>query len=133
MPKRFGPFPIVKKVGASAYQLKLPPSWSAIHPTQNESYLTLHVGPFADNQKTPEPLPPEMVQGKEGEDEERLEYEVEEILNSRMGGREYLVSWKGYPAEENTWEPSANLAIAADVIAEFHRANPNAVSQQNPG
>ncbi len=43
------------------------------------------------------------------------EYEVEAIIdntvysqqaNNQMPGLYYLVLWKGYPKEENTWEPS---------------------------
>ena len=45
------------------------------------------------------------------------EYEVEAIRNSAVYAREsesghlpglyYLVLWKGYPEEENTWEPAS--------------------------
>ena len=45
------------------------------------------------------------------------EYEVEAIRDSAVYAREsesghlpglyYLVSWKGYPEEENTWEPAS--------------------------
>ena len=39
------------------------------------------------------------------------EYEVEEILDSRVSGRgggklEYLIKWKNYPREELSWEPA---------------------------
>ena len=39
------------------------------------------------------------------------EYEVEAIVGRRNnGGRvEYLIKWKGYSDEENTWEPESNL------------------------
>ena len=33
---------------------------------------------------------------------------------------EYLVIWRGYPAEENTWEPADNILDAA-LIADFER------------
>ncbi len=36
---------------------------------------------------------------------------------------QYLVAWKGYPAEENTWEPRASLLPgAADALADFENS-----------
>ena len=48
-------------------------------------------------------------------------YEVENILGSRLrkGKREYLIKWKGYGDEENTYEPSRN--IPSELIREFRR------------
>lgn len=39
------------------------------------------------------------------------EYEVDKILDSEMknGKRQFLVSWKGYPESQATWEPENNL------------------------
>jgi chromobox protein 1 len=51
------------------------------------------------------------------------EYEVESILAKRVtkNRTEYLVKWKGYEEDENTWEPVANLHCS-DKITEFiHR------------
>ena len=38
-------------------------------------------------------------------------YEVEKILKTRYrnGKKEFLVKWKGYPDEMNTWVPEENL------------------------
>mmetsp|Transcript_27773 Transcript_27773/g.83073 ORF Transcript_27773/g.83073 Transcript_27773/m.83073 type:complete len:821 (+) Transcript_27773:1-2463(+) len=51
--------------------------------------------------------------------EEDSEYEIEEILDMRKVGRrnEYLVKWKGYGDNANTWEPTTNLP--ADEIKQF--------------
>jgi hypothetical protein len=51
-------------------------------------------------------------------------------LNKREKRVEYLVSWKGYPPEEATWEPWENLEgdeAVETLIKEFHRKYPQSV------
>jgi len=57
------------------------------------------------------------------------EYEVKEILSARKQGRgiQYLVKWKDYGNEENTWEPCHHLDHAPDLIQEFYQKYPTAV------
>ena len=56
---------------------------------------------------------------KTGEGEVK-KYEVETVDERRQAedgsGFEFLVKWKGYPSEENTWEPECNLSSAKDAI-----------------
>jgi Chromo (CHRromatin Organisation MOdifier) domain len=56
------------------------------------------------------------------------EYEIEEIHNSRRrcGRLEFLVHWKGYPDEDNTWEPEKHLENAPQVVKQFYDLHPRA-------
>jgi len=53
--------------------------------------------------------------------ERKEKYEVEKILNKKRFRRkdQYLVWWKEYMAEEDTWEPRENLGNAEDLVKEF--------------
>ncbi|KAM7283228.1 chromodomain Y-like protein [Ixodes scapularis] len=52
-------------------------------------------------------------------------YEVERILNHRRkrSGRnekqEYLIRWKGFGPEEDTWEPEKNLTGCEELLREY--------------
>ena len=113
-----GPFKIIKVVSPNAMKLKLPASYR-IHDVINISRLRLYKEPSAGQQVTP----PESVKV-----EGQPEYEVEEVLDSRLkkGKLEYLVKWSGYTDKYNTWEPVSNLENSKKAIADFHRENPSA-------
>ncbi|UVC54374.1 hypothetical protein MACJ_003916 [Theileria orientalis] len=44
------------------------------------------------------------------------EFEVEDILDFKYvkGKPRYLIKWKGYPPEDNTWEPEENMTNISD-------------------
>jgi hypothetical protein len=57
-----------------------------------------------------------------------LEYKVEQILDSWIHRNkfQYLIKWKGYTEERNTWEPVDNLANTQAAIKDFHHTHPAA-------
>eukprot|EP00066_Takifugu_rubripes_P026766 XP_011616032.1 PREDICTED: chromodomain Y-like protein [Takifugu rubripes] len=51
-------------------------------------------------------------------------YEVEKILDKRKnkkGKLEYLVRWRGYGSEGDTWEPEGNLSTCMIYVHDFNR------------
>ena len=48
---------------------------------------------------------------------------MEKIINRRTvrGKEKFLVRWKGYMAEEDTWESRENLENAKGLVEEFER------------
>jgi len=62
------------------------------------------------------PPKPVIIKGEE-------EFEVEKILNKRTirGKKKFLVRWKDYTVEEDTWESRKNLENAKELVEEFKR------------
>ena len=111
-PKREGPFVVEQVLGPVTYRLKLPKQW-CIHPVFHTSLLMPYreTETHGPNYTTP---PPDLVNGQE-------EFEVEAILTHRKrgAGYQYLVRWKGYGPNDNSWEPERNLSNAADVLKAY--------------
>lgn len=124
--RRYGPFEIIEKIGASAYRVAIPPTWDT-HDVFNESILTPYHEPRYANQQQPYAPPPDMVEHDDGEIAE--EHEVEAVISSWIRGRrphqymKYLVKWKGWPESENSWEIVEDMGNALEAIEEFHAAN----------
>jgi len=49
------------------------------------------------------------------------EYVVERVVDKRThrGKTEYLIKWKGWSHQDNTWEPVENLAHCPNLITEY--------------
>jgi len=108
-----GPYKVKGIVSSNAIELELPKSIK-IHLVVNISRVRLYKPQVERQKKTPPK--PVIIERKE-------EFEVEKILNKRMvrGKDKFLVWWKGYTAEEDTWENRENLGNAKELVEEFER------------
>jgi len=108
-----GPYRIKKIVSSNAVELELP-STIKIHSVVNVSRIQKYVGQVEGQEKEwPAPV---IIEGEE-------KWEVERILNKRWirGKDKYLVQWKGFTAESDTWEGKENLENAKEAIEEYKR------------
>jgi hypothetical protein len=111
-----GPFRVIKRVTDVTYKLEIPSSW-AIHNTFHVSKLRRYIS--NDDELFPgrslKPMP-DIIDGNE-------EYEVEAILADKRVGNttKYLVKWKGFGSDENTWEPESHLVHAKKILEDYHK------------
>jgi len=99
-------------------QQQLPPSTGKIHPVFHISLLEPYHLNNLPGRHSPTPPPVDL---------EETEYHVEKIRTSelRKGRVWYLVSWKGYGLDDDTWELYENLQDgAAATVLKFHQDNP---------
>uniref|UniRef100_A0A1Y1K501 Chromo domain-containing protein n=1 Tax=Photinus pyralis TaxID=7054 RepID=A0A1Y1K501_PHOPY len=70
--------------------------------------------------------PPKEKEEEERSDEEEEQYEVEEIIDEKVvrGVIHYLIRWKGYDPESDTWEPE-NTLECPDLIKKFKNERSN--------
>jgi len=107
-----GLYKIKKIISSNTVELELP-STVKIHPVVNISRIQRYVGQV-EGQRKEQPASV-VIKGEE-------EWEVERILNKRWirGKDKYLVQWKGFTAESDTWEKKENLENAKEAI-EYER------------
>ena len=118
VPKRYGPFKIIKEISPVAYQLALPLTWK-IHDMFHASLLSPYRETTAHSPNFSQP-PPDLINDEE-------QYEVEQIRNHRYFGRnrtlQYLIHWKGYPDSDDTWELAADTHTP-DLVKSYHKGTP---------
>ena len=90
------------------------PSTIKIHSVVNVSRIQRYVGQVEEQRKE-QPVP--VVIKKEEE------WEGERILNKQQiqGKNKYLVQWKGFTAESDTWEGRENLENAKEAVKEYEK------------
>ena len=106
-----GPYAVEEVVSTNAVKLRLLSSMR-IHPVVNVSRIVRYKEQIKGQKKE---------EGKLVEVEGVEEWEVEKILNKKKirGVEKYLVRWKGFTAEGDTWERIENLKNAKEAIKEF--------------
>ena len=106
-----GPYIIEEVVSTNAVKLRLPTSMR-IHPVVNVSRIVRYKKQVEGQKKE---------EGKPMEVEGVKEWEVEKILNKKKirGIEKYLVQWKGFTVEGDTWEKRENLKNAEEALADF--------------
>jgi len=108
-----GPYKIKAIISSNVVELELPVTVK-IHLVVNVSRIKQYVDQVNSQRKeAPQPV---VVEGEE-------EWEVEKILNKRKvrGKDKFLVCWKGFTAESDTWESRENLQNAGDLLREFEK------------
>ena len=130
--KFFGPFQVLHLVGKQVYKLELLKKWR-IH----DVFYVLLLEQDTTRKRRVDDDNVELDAG-----DENGEYEVEAIRNSEIYAREsesghlpglyYLVSWKGYPEERNTWEPASVVQHLGKLISSFHKDHPDKPTTTSP-
>jgi len=108
-----GLYKVKNIISVNAVELQLP-STVHIYPVVNVSKLQLYKVQVK-GQKATKPAPV-IIEGEE-------EFKIEKILNKKKirGRDKFLVYWKGYMAEADTWEDRENLKNAGKLVEEFER------------
>jgi hypothetical protein len=123
--QRIGPFKILEMVGkGKAYRLQLPPHYG-IHPVISIVHLEPSPAPGSDPYSRPVPTNDTApVMGPDGDPE----WEIDTIVNKRTSrkGRkkktEYLVRWKGYGPEWDSWYTEDELPNAKEAMTDYESA-----------
>ena len=120
-PKREGPFTITKVLSPITYQLRLPKTWK-IHPVFHTTLLSPYCKNNVHGPNFPTP-PPDLIAGEE-------EYEIEWILRHRgsLSRQSFLIQWKGYSAEEDSWVPERDLKNAKSALNNYKKRHPTIFS-----
>ena len=112
--KRYGPYEIIEAISSHAYRIRLPATLKVHNVFHIDMLEPHHENPFGGRVQTPGPI----VESPHDD-----EYEVEEIIDSRIRRRQfaYLIKWKGYSGPEGQdWVPLEDLNNTAEAQEEFH-------------
>jgi len=113
MERFVGPYKMKKIVSSNTVELELP-NTIKIHPVVNISKIHRYIRQV-EGQRKEQPAPI-IIEGEE-------EWKVERILNKQWVREKdkYLVRWKGFTAESDTWEGRENLENMKETIKEYEK------------
>ena len=132
-PKFIGPFQVTECIGESAYRLDLPSMYDRLHNVFNVSLLKeYHTRKGSGPESYGKGEWPELA-----DDDEEQEWEVEAIVDDRKRGKkqiEYLIKWKDWPDDHNTWlKAYPFLENAKELVEEYRESHGlNEPSQKVP-
>ena len=117
-PRRIGPLTVLERINPLSYRISMPHG-STAHNVFHVSRLTAERLPPPAHQVKGTNPPPAV-------DSHLPEWEVEDIIGYRQlrGRPQYLVKWRGYPEESNSWEPERNLRHAKQLLKAFQDKSP---------
>ncbi len=106
LPRFIGPFTVTRVINDVSVQLDLPQGlrWHNVF----HASLVRHYKQGGNIQAAPIPI---VINGE-------LEWEVESIVAHRPAHRshEYLIRWKGFTSDEDTWEPESHLTNCPNIL-----------------
>ena len=107
------PYKVKGIVSTNTIELE-PPSSIKIYSVVNISQVQLYRPQVEGQRKTPPK--PVIIKGEE-------EFKIKKILNKRIvrEKKKFLVQWKRYMAEGDTWKSRKNLKNTKELVEEFER------------
>uniref|UniRef100_A0A1B6KKA2 Chromo domain-containing protein n=1 Tax=Graphocephala atropunctata TaxID=36148 RepID=A0A1B6KKA2_9HEMI len=85
----------------------------------------------SEKQETKSANDNENTNGSTDKENDNTNYEVEKIVHSRVyhGKRQFLVRWKGYKEDNDTWENESMLQSCSEVLESFKVDNPKLIEK----